>query len=226
VLKNLTVLCAEDEKAISNVLVEMITPHVAELFVAYDGEEAYSLYKEHKPDLIITDINMPKIAGLDLVRMIRKDDHDTKVVVLTAHSDVEYLLKATELKLTKYLIKPFSIQELFEALEMAVSEKNSFKVTMTNRLELDESFIWEFQEKSLVQDGEEIHLTPKEKGILNILFSNLNSTVTYDMLMDEVWDDSELYSIDTIKTMIKNLRKKLPKDTILNVYGTGFKVKH
>jgi DNA-binding response OmpR family regulator len=203
----------------------MITPHVARFIVASDGEEAYRLYNEYKPDVIITDINMPKIPGLDLVRMIRKNDYDTKVIVLTAHSDVELLLKATELKLTKYLIKPFSMKDLYEALEMVVKEKNNFKVTTTNIIDIKSGFLWDFQEKILLHNNEEIHLTPKEKEILNILFLNINSTVTYEMLMDDVWDDSELYSIDTIKTMIKNLRKKLPKDTISNVYATGFKVK-
>lgn len=224
-LKDFTVLCAEDESNILNVITEMISPHVKQLIKARNGEEAYNLYKRYNPDIIITDINMPKISGLELVKMIRENDYETKVIVLTAYSDVNTLLEATELRLTKYLVKPISIKELYAALVMAADEKDNIKITTTNKIDLDDNYHWDFKEKLLIQNEQEIHLTPKEREILHILFSNINTTITYDKLIYEVWEDSELYSIDTVKTMIKNLRKKLPKDTIQNVYGTGFKVK-
>ncbi len=224
-LYDIKLLYAEDEQELRDIMIDVLSLEVKNIFVAKDGEEAYKLYKEKRPDIILADINMPKMNGIDLIKKIRETDHSTKVIMLTAHSEVEILLEATELHLTKYLTKPIKGDELFEALTKAANEIGKFKVANRSLLELKDDYSWDFQENILLKSGEEIHLTPTEKKILNMLFSNANITITYDMLMEEAWDNFDGYSIDTIKTMIKNIRKKLPKDTISNVYGTGFKFK-
>lgn len=222
---NLKVLYVEDEKEIREVVSHILSSKVENLFLAEDGQKAFEMYQEVKPDIILADINMPKINGIDFVKKLRQNDYSTRVIMLTAQSDVDSLLEATELKLTRYLIKPVTSKELFGALELAKSEIESFNVVNTQSFKLSEQYTWDFTERLLLYKNQEIHLTPKEKKVLNILFSNLNSTITYDMLLYEVWGDNDVFGIDTIKTTVKNLRKKLPKDTILNVYGTGFKVK-
>lgn len=223
--KNIKVLYAEDEKEIRDIMSQILSARIENLYLAEDGERALALYNEIKPDIILADINMPKLNGMEFVKKIRETDHSTRVIMLTAQSDVNSLLEATELKLTRYLIKPVTGKELYGALELALSELQSFNIVNTQNLKLADGYVWDFSEKVLFHKNDEIHLTPKEKQVLNILFSNLNSTITYDMLLYEVWGDDEVFGIDTIKTTVKNLRKKLPKDTILNVYGTGFKVK-
>lgn len=223
-LAGLKVLYAEDEKELRDIMAEILSLEIEELYLAEDGEKAYELYKTKKPDIIVSDINMPKLTGIEFIQKVRQNDHNTRVIMLTAYSDLDYLLESTELKLTKYLLKPVSGSALFEALQLAYEELKSFRITNKKKLSLEENFYWDFKEQSLVQNDEEIHLTPKERKILNLLFFNLNQTITYDMLINEVWEDSEIYGVDSIKTMIKNLRKKLPKNTINNVYGTGFKV--
>jgi DNA-binding response OmpR family regulator len=223
-LENMSVLYAEDESELREVMAEILSYEIKTLYVAKDGLEAYEIYKQKKPDIIISDINMPGMNGIDLGKKIRETDHSTRLIMLTAYSDVDNLLSATELKLTKYLLKPTKGVDLFEALNRAVDEIKSFNVVNTCTLGLKDNYFWDFKEQSLYCGAKEIRLTPKERKILNMLFTNLNSTITYDMLIQDVWEDSDLYSIDTIKTMVKNIRKKLPKDTIKNVYGTGFKV--
>ncbi len=223
-LENMTVLYAEDENELREVMVDILSFEVKTVYVAKNGIEAYDLYKEKKPDIIISDLNMPGMNGIELGKKIRETDHSTRIIMLTAHSDVQSLLAATELKLTKYLLKPTKGVDLFNALTLAYEEIKNFNVTSTCKLQLKENFSWDFKEQALYSGAKEIRLTPKERKILNMLFTNLNSTITYDMLIQDVWEDSNLYSIDTIKTMVKNIRKKLPKDTIKNVYGIGFKV--
>ena len=223
-LENMTVLYAEDENELREVMVDILSFEVKTVYVAKDGIEAYELYKEKKPDIIISDLNMPGMGGIELGKKIRETDHSTRIIMLTAHSDVQNLLAATELKLTKYLLKPTKGADLFNALTLAYDEIKNFNVTSTCKLRLKENFSWDFKEQALYSGAKEIRLTPKERKILNMLFTNLNSTITYDMLIQDVWEDSNLYSIDTIKTMVKNIRKKLPQDTIKNVYGIGFKV--
>lgn len=222
-LGDVKLLFVEDEKELREIMLDILSLEVKDIIVAKDGEEAYKLYQEKKPDIILSDINMPKISGLELAKKIREHDRSTKIIMLTAHSEVNYLLEATELNLTKYLIKPIKGTSLFETLQYAVDEINNFTIVNKTKLLLEDGFSWDFNEKVLFKATNEVHITPKERDILNLIFSKPNITITYEMLMDEVWDNYDNYSIDTIKTMIKNIRKKLPKDIIKNVYGTGFK---
>lgn len=221
--ENLKVLYVDDEKEIRELMQNVLSLEVKEVITAEDGEEAYGLYKEKKPDVIIADYHMPKMNGIDFVSKIREHDRSTRIIMLTAHSDVDVLLKATELHLTKYLLKPTTGDKVFDALSLAAEEIKNFDTVAKNILLLKDNYSWDFKDTILTHGSKEIHLTPKEKKIINLLFSNPGSTITYDTLMDEAWDDYDNYSIDTIKTMIKNIRKKLPKDIIKNVYGTGFK---
>jgi len=223
-ISGVKVLYAEDEKELREVMSDILSLEIDDLYLADNGEKAYELYKSKKPDIIISDINMPVMNGIEFIKKVRQRDHSTRVIMLTAHSELPYLLDSTELKLTKYLLKPVTGDALYEAIDMACSELQNFKVTNIEKLSLDEEYSWDFKEKSLFCHKEEVHLTPKEKSVLALLFTNLNTTITYDMLIDEVWENSDIYGVDSIKTMIKNLRRKLPKDTIKNVYGTGFKV--
>ncbi|MDD2698498.1 MAG: response regulator transcription factor [Arcobacteraceae bacterium] len=222
-LENLSILYAEDEEVLRDAMKLIIADSVKEFYLAKNGEEAYDIYHEKKPDILLIDINMPFMTGIEVVRKIRETDHTIRVIMITAFSDVENLLNATELKLTKYLVKPFFGHDLFDALHLAANELSNFQVISKKQLILKEKFIWDFSELLLTKDLKEIKLTPKEKKILNVLFSNPNSTISYDNLLLEVWEDFESYSLDTLKTMVKNIRKKLPEDTIQNIYGMGYK---
>jgi DNA-binding response OmpR family regulator len=223
VLENIRILYAEDEKDLRDALEILIADQVQEFYCAKDGQEAYEIYKDKKPDILLLDINMPRMNGIEVAKMIRNTDHATRIIMITAYSDVDTLLNATELKLTKYLVKPFTGKELFSALSLAMSELANFQIISKKQFFLKENFVWDFAEQSLTKDLKEIKLTPKEKKILSILFSNPNSTINYDNLLVNVWDDFESYSLDTLKTMMKNIRKKLPENTIQNIYGIGYK---
>lgn len=223
-LESLKLLYVEDEKDLQDAMQSILEDEVDEFILAKNGEEGFNLYKKHSPHIMLVDINLPKLNGLDLVKKIRAQDQNTRIIMLTAYSDIENLLAATELKLTKYLIKPFDGDELFEALDLAVSELNKYNIITKTHLDMKENFTWDYSQNLLYQNNDEIRLTPKEKKILDILFSNLNSVISYDTILMDVWEDFEQYSLDTLKTMMKNIRRKLPKDVIENVYGIGYKV--
>ena len=109
----------------------MLSTKIENLYLACDGEDAFEKYQQIQPDIIIADINMPKLSGMGLVKKLRQNDHTTRVIMLTAQSDVNSLLEATELKLTRYLIKPITSKDLLDTLELALSELDSFKVMKT-----------------------------------------------------------------------------------------------
>ena len=106
------ILFVEDDQVIRENYVTYLKMFFSEVFEAEDGEKAYELYKLKKPDIMIIDINIPKLNGLDLLERIRENDYSTKAIMLTAHSDKSFLLKAVGLKLTRYLVKPVSRKDL------------------------------------------------------------------------------------------------------------------
>lgn len=222
-LENTKVLFVEDDKNLRDAMKNILQDEVAEVFFAKDGQEAYEIYKKVKPEILLVDINLPYLNGLELARKIREYDHATKIIMLTAQSDIDTILYATELKLTKYLIKPFNGKALFDALDMAVSELNKFNIAAKERLVINENLIWCFENKVLLEDSKEIPLTPKEKEILNLLLANLETIMSYDNIILYVWDEFKQDTINSLKMMVTNIRKKLPVDIIKTVYGIGYK---
>lgn len=221
-IEDLSILYVEDEKELLEEVIEILQyKKIKHLHVAQNGFDALKIYEQEKPDLIITDLMMPKMSGIDLVSNIRSKDNDTKIIMLTAISDVDTLLRATELNLTKYILKPLQYENLFNAIDLALEQINR---KLINNHKIDSNYTWDFNEKQLFYNNEEVKLTPKEKAILNLLLLNIDSTVIYDELVCKVWENSDLYSLDSLKTIVKTLRQKLPKNTIENVYGTGFKI--
>lgn len=218
------ILFVEDEKAIRDNYVRYLKRYFLNVYEAQNGEEAYKIYKEKKPHILIVDINIPILNGIELLKRIRQNDHTTKAVILSAHSETNHLLEAAELKLTKYLIKPISREELKNALSLVLKELLRFDVQPKKIFKIREDFYWDFESKELFSSNSAVMLTNKERKILSLLFSNINKTFTYDDIIIKVWYTYEEDKLDALKTIIKNLRKKLPKDTIKNVYGVGYKL--
>ena len=114
--KTIKVLYVEDDDIARENGVEYLENYFENIYEASDALTALKLYEKHQPDIIITDIQMPKLNGLEFVQRIRKTDSKTQVIVISAFSDKDYLLKAIELQLVKYLIKPIKENELKKAL--------------------------------------------------------------------------------------------------------------
>lgn len=220
-----SILYVEDEIDIREKYSKYLTRFVSTVYVAKDGEEAYNIYKNKRPDIIIADINMPKLNGLDLAKKIREYDHNTKIIMLTAYSDADYLLKATDLKLTKYLIKPISREDLTNALKLAIDEILNFSVFSKNIIILKENFHWDSNAMELYFNNTVVSLTKNEKILTNLLISKLGTTFSYDEISYQLWPDEFEDKLPALKTLVKGLRKKLPNNTLENVRSFGYKIK-
>ena len=218
-----SVLFIEDEHEIRKNYVTFLKSHFINVYEAGDGEEGYKVYKEKKPEILIIDINIPKLNGIELIKKIRIHDQKVKIIILSAYSEVKYLMQAIELKLVKYLVKPITRGELKEALDLAIKEFSKFDIFHKKVLELSNDYVWNFETKSMFCKAEEIAYTNKEKKIMTLLFSNPNKVFTYDDIIEYVWDFSDENKYNALKTLIKNIRKKLPNNIIKNVFGIGYK---
>ena len=126
--ENIKLLYAEDENDLRDAMKSLLADEFKEFLCAKDGREAYEMYQIHKPKIVILDVNMPYLQGTEVAQKIRETDSSTRIIMITAFSEVETLANIPELKLTKYLCKPFSGRELLEALNLASLEIENSQV--------------------------------------------------------------------------------------------------
>lgn len=219
-VKNITVLYIEDDEVARENGIEYLENYFDTVYDASNAMDAFTLYNIHKPDIIITDINMPKINGLEFVKKIREKDETTQVIITTAYSDKEYLFQAIELKLIKYLVKPIKEKEFDEALNICIE---NIKKSNTNIVKISNNTLFDTYNKTLISHNEIVKLRTKELDLLSFLIKNKTRYVTYEEIENCIWYDSVMTK-DALKTVIKNLKAKLPKDAISNLSGTGYKI--
>lgn len=217
---DITILYVEDDDIAHENGIEYLENYFENIYAAKDAVTALKLYEEYKPDIIITDIQMPKLNGLEFVKRIRQKDQKTQVIIITAHSDTEYLLKAVELKLVKYLIKPVKEKDFYNALNLCIQ---SIHEEFSNIIDLSNNTYFDRFNKTLVMNNEIIQLRTKEIKLLTLLLKNKNRYVTYTEIENFIWHDSVMTK-DALKTLVKNLKAKLPKNLISNLTGTGYKI--
>jgi len=215
--KDFSLLYVEDDKGIRDINFSMFKRIFKEAYEASNGEIGYELYLKHKPNIVVTDIKMPKMDGLELAKKIRKNDEQTRIIITTAFNDEKYLLEAIELNLERYLVKPLTKRNLFPALEKAISN-------IQKKVNLSDDFYFDTKSSLFYFKGEVIKMTKKELLFLSLLVRKANKIVTYDEIEEEVWEFEQM-SIKSLRTTIGILRKKLPYNIISNVSNMGYKLK-
>ena len=219
-ISDISVLVAEDEKQILEPMVEYLQLFFEDVYTAQDGLNAFRIYERKKPDIIITDIHMPHMDGLSMIEKIRERDQETKIIITTAHSEREKLLKAIKLHLVEYLIKPVKMDLLKEMLLSLVEELRQ----SADRVMLKEGYVWERARKVLIYNNEEVALKEKEKKALELLCRHANQTVSVFDIYNHLYEEQPErdFSSNAITSLMKRLRPKLPADTIATVYGVGY----
>lgn len=198
-----------------------LKPHFREIVEAKNGAEGLKIYQENKPDVIITDIEMPKMNGLEFCKKIRESDKDTPVIITTAHTSVEYLLEAVSLNLIKYLGKPLNEDELLEALESCFERLESRNPSV---VQITEDIYYDAFNHSLSTKDKIIHITASESLLLDILIKNSNRVVSYIELENFVWADTYMTK-DSLRSLVRKLRISVGKKVIENVSKTGYRIR-
>ena len=220
--ENISILVAEDEDELREYLVEYLQLFFKHVYFAKCGQEALQLYLEKKPNIILSDINMPNIDGLSMISQIREHDLDTKIIIMSAHSDTDKLLKAVELNLVTYLVKPIKLEILKQLLFDTVESLKS----SSNKVLLGNDMYWNKIENRLYLNTEHIILKDKESTLMELLCLNTDKTFSNENIFNHLYakNDKE-YSEYAITSLIKRLRSKLPRNIIQNEYGSGYKIR-
>ncbi len=217
-LKSLTILYVEDEDGIRKNIADSLSYFAKEVIEATNGQEAFELYEQRKPDIILSDIHMPILNGIDFVKKVRKTNREIPIVMITAHTDKEYLLEAVELHMEKYLVKPIELDALLGVLEKCVNVLNINKVV---HLDVDCNYTYDYDRKELFYKNDKITLNKKELQFFELLLLNQNRVTKYEELQDKVWGD-DIMTDSALRSLVRNLRKKLPTDIVNNLSGIGY----
>ena len=225
-MNQIKLLYIEDDIDIQSIYLDILKEYVDKVYCASDGEEGYELYLSCRPNIILLDINMPKIDGLTLAKKIREIDKEVKIIITTAYGEQDKLLKAIELYLVKYILKPIEISILRDSLSKAVEEIEQQKENNQKDIFLlDKDTIWNAKTQTLTKNGEEIRLTKNERRLLSLLSQDKNKIFTFFEIFNHLsYDDFDKeYDANQIRALVKLVRKKIPKEAISNVYGEGYK---
>ncbi|WP_148806584.1 response regulator transcription factor [Campylobacter concisus] len=219
ILKNLTVLLVEDDSDSKKIMHDVLSDNFEKVFTAQNGDEGLKKFKKYNPNMVITDVFMPISDGLDMTRYIKEISKDTPVIVLSAHSEKETLLKAIDVRVDKYLIKPIMADDLLKTIENVAKSK----IETANIIQVANGYSFNKIKRVLIRDGVEISLTKKELAFISLLIKRLGTLVLHDEIKSVVWV-GESVTEAAIRTFVKRVRDKVGNNFIKNVPGLGYKI--
>jgi len=218
ILKKSSILLAEDDESVRESFKRVLLLFVNHVYSAKDGEEALKLYEKHNPDIIITDIKMPKMNGLEFIKKIRESDHDTPVIVTSAYTDQDFLLESIKLSLVEYVVKPIKESDLDRLLKECVKALEKKSKTI---IELSSTCMYDYDNKILTCNDKKIVLTHKEVELFEILLAHRGSLVTKYAIEDKLYIYEEAPP-SALKNLVFKLRKKIGDDIIKTVNKLGY----
>ncbi|PLY06739.1 MAG: DNA-binding response regulator [Arcobacter sp.] len=222
--KKYSILYAEDDIKIRKNYVTFLENYFDNIYEANNGQEALKIYKDKKPDVLLVDITMPIINGIDLVKSIREIDNETPIIILSAHSHKEYLFGAIKLNLVDYLIKPINRIEFKEVIESSIKKisKNLFS-NEDEKMTIMKNSYWNKTTRLFFHKDRIVDLTKNERILFELLLSKKNQIVKPIDIASYVWDSKNTNVNDaSIRNLVKRLRKKLPVDIVQSIYGSGY----
>lgn len=222
------ILIVEDETNIRTNIADFLQAEDFEVVLAKDGEEAIALFGEKRPDLVILDLMLPKIDGLEVCKYIRRDS-DVPIIMVTARDEEIDKLLGLELGADDYITKPFSLRELKARIKAVLRRTKSGSAKST----ADEVLVFgtlevDLDRREVKQQGKIVDLTPSEYAILITLCQNIGRPYSRLQLLNATLGESYAGYERAIDTHVSNLRKKIEPNPqkpvyILTVYGLGYK---
>jgi DNA-binding response OmpR family regulator len=214
-MRSYTVLYVEDDVEVRHYISQFLERYCQKVYACESSEEGMELYKKYKPNILLLDINLPGMSGIDFATKVRIHDKKTPILISTAYTDKAFMLRAIELQLTRYLVKPMTSEDLFNAFEKCLE-------ALEERIELGEGYIYSKATASILKGDSVILLRKKEAEILEFFIQHEEEVVRYVTLENSIWVD-EVMTRDAIRSQIRNIRKKIGINLFENISGIGYK---
>ena len=201
------ILVVDDEAQIIRVMRHILSAHQFDIRTASDGESAFELFQDWQPDLVITDLQMPNVDGLELCRKLRENSQ-VPIIVLSVRDEEKTLVEALDAGADDYVTKPFGTNELLARVRAALRRQPEKTATV---LEIGD-FSIDFSAHKVLVRADEIHLTPKEFDLLAVLLKNPEKVLTHQILLQKVWGSYYAESPEALRVLVGSLRKKIERN--------------
>jgi DNA-binding response OmpR family regulator len=211
------ILLLEDDTALASILVDFLQESY-EVIQTYSMKKAQKLSEEENFDVYIFDINVPDGDGISLLKELRSFNDTTPTIFITAFQSTQYLKSAFESGANDFIKKPFDLEELAQRIE---NIKRQFG--LDTFITLAPEIVFDTQTHTIKTSLKTFSMTHKESLFLQYLYKNRARVVSSDELLQNIWEFDEMPSDDAVRTIIKNLRKYIGKEKIVNVRSVGYK---
>lgn len=201
------ILVVDDEPQITRVLKTTLSSHGYGTRTAADGDEALQVMRDWVPDLVITDLRMPHMDGLDLCRHLRAKSQ-IPIIVLSVKGEERIKVEALDAGADDYVTKPFSTNELLARVRAALRRAAAPEQPESPSITIGD-FDIDLQTRAVRVTGREVHLTPKEFDLLLHLARNPNKVITHRVLLSAVWGENSVEQLEYLRVFIGHLRKKI-----------------
>ncbi len=214
------ILVLEDDTLFASSLEDFLSLYDFKVDIASDGEEALELNYKNNYNLYIFDINVPKLNGLELLKLLRENSDETPTIFLTSYKDKEILKDAYLKGCDDYIRKPVDLDELYFRVKALL--KRDKKILQTTIL--SENTIFDPNSKRVFKDNIDINLPIKVLELLELLLENNKKIVSKDMIINRLWTYEKNYSEGSIRVYINQIKKLFDENKITNIKGLGYKL--
>ena len=219
------ILVVENDTAVCNLITTTLETHDYRFHTAGTGEAAILEAVSHNPDIVLLDLGLPDMDGIDIITKIRTWSN-MPIIVVSARSEDTDKIDALDAGADDYLTKPFLIGELLARIRVAL-RKSQPKGTKNDRFTLDGLMV-DFDRRKVVVDGKEVHLTPMEYKLLTLLIQYAGRVLTHSFINKEIWGYPCGEDSQSLRVLMANIRRKIEKDTanpryILTEVGVGYR---
>ena len=214
------ILLLEDDVILNEIIEEFLLSLNYEVITAFDGNKAEELIYEENFDLLLFDVNIPNITGFELLKNIRQNNINIPTIFITSRHTADDVKIGFNSGCDDYIKKPFELSELQLRIE---NIKRLRQIDNHGKIKIDNDTFYNYEKKVIIRNNEEFNLSKIEAKILEYFLKNKNKTISIDEISVNNWVYDEMPESTTIRTYIKNLRKKLNEETITTLKGVGYR---
>ena len=214
------ILLLEDDLILNEIIEEHLISQKHEITTVFTGLEAQDLLYSQRFDLLLLDVNVPILNGFELLKDLRQKEIYTPAIFLTSLNQIDDIEKGFKSGCDDYLKKPFELKEL----DLRINNiKRLFNIENQDLIQISKDTYLDKKNLLIKKENEQIHLAKKECEVLEYLINNSSKTVSIEELSLNVWAYEEAPISSTIRTYIKNLRRVLGEEYIINLRGVGYR---
>lgn len=227
-MSNPLILVVEDDNHIRNLISTTLKVNNYNYLTSASGKEAIMLAVSHRPDILLLDLGLPDMDGVEIIKTIREWSN-MSIIVISARSEDKDKIDALDFGADDYITKPFSVDELLARIRVAARRINNMKENQTEAIFTNGDLVIDYSAGCAYLQGEELHLTPIEYKLLCLLSKNIGKVLTHKFITMEIWGTTWESDVASLRVFMTTLRKKIEQSSVSSKYiqthiGVGYRM--